>query len=289
MNMKSLFSWTKIPLFSTITISTLIVGCKGPQEVETHWSAKPIQVDGHMTDWIGIPTTYFEESAVQLGLTNDSENLYVLFRFNNEMWARLIHTGGLTLWLDGSGEKKKEFGLRYTGGPPLSELQDRGMGGEGGFLDRLTEEQKERLAQRASNEDRITVVNKENEPIEHLPIDGSKGPAVAFADLQGIYTYEFSIPLGKTDLTSYGLDAQPGQSVCLGLEWGLSDEQRKQIMDSMGGGPPGGGRGGGPPGGGMGRKGGGGGPGGPGGMSRPQMPEKQEMWVKTVLASPSNG
>ena len=268
-------------LFSTVI---LFSGCKGQQEVETHWSEKSIQVDGHITDWTGIPTTYFEESAVQLGFANDSEELHILFRFSNEMWARLIRMGGLTLWLDNSGKKNKEFGLRYTGGPPLSELQDPGMAGEGGFLDRMTEEQKESLAQRAVSGDQLTVLNKENDPIKNLPSDGSKGPAVAFADLQGIYTYEFSIPLKKSDLVTYGIDAQPGQAICLGLEWGLSDEQRKQMMRPRGGGPPGGGMGGGRPGGGM-----GGGRGGMGGGPRPQMPGKQEVWVKTILASPSNG
>ena len=284
MNMKSLYSWTKIPLFSTIAISILISGCKGPQEVETHWSEKPIQVDGHMTDWAGIPTTFFEESAVQLGLANDSEKLHILFRFSNEMWARLIRMGGLTLWVDRSGEKKKEFGLRYTGGPSLSELQDRGTGGEGGFLDRLTEEQKERLRQRETQTDQITVVDKNNNPIEDLPVNGSKGPAVAFADLKGIYTYEFSIPLQKSDLATYGIDAQPGQAIGLGLEWGLSDEDRQRMMKDMGGGPPRGGMGGSPPGGDMGGR--GGDRGGFGGGPRPQMPRKQEVWVKTVLASP---
>ncbi|UCE19852.1 MAG: hypothetical protein JSV84_05795 [Gemmatimonadota bacterium] len=282
-----LSSSPKVFLLLTMTLPALIVGCKGQQEVEMHWSAHSIQVDGRMTDWTAIPTMFFEERAVQLGLANDSEKLHILFRFGNEMWARFIRMGGLTLWVDNSGEKKKAFGLRYTGGPPLPEGQGQGMGGEGGFLDRLTEEQKERLRQREIKTDQITVVTKDSDSIDTLPIDGSRGPAVSFADLQGIYTYEFSIPLQKSDPTTYGIDAQPGQALGLGLEWGLSDEDRKRMMEEMRGGGMRGGMGGGRPGGVRGGM--GGGWGGMGNMPRPQMPGKHEIWVKTVLASPSNG
>ena len=96
-----LYCWA----FVLISLS-LLVDCKGQQGVETHWSEKSIQIDGQMTDWAGTPTTFFEESAVQLGLSNDSEELFILFRFTNQMWARLIRMGGLTLWVDNSGEKK---------------------------------------------------------------------------------------------------------------------------------------------------------------------------------------
>lgn len=290
---KNHFPMGLIGAFSLLLFSPILLsGCKGQKEVETHWLTKPVQIDGQMTDWTGLPTTYFEDSAVQLGLCNDSDRLYILFRFSNQTWARMIRMSGLTLWLDNSGEKKKAFGVRYTGGSSFSELQNPGMAGEGGFWDRLTPEQKERLEQRAVKADQITIVGTKDKPEVALPADGSRGPAVAFADLKGIYTYEFSIPLQKSDLATYGINSQTGQAVSLGLEWGLSDEDRKRMMEEMGGRGgmgPGGGMGGGPPVGGMGGRGRGGGPGGPGGMSPPQMPKKQEIWVKTVLALPSNG
>lgn len=274
-----------IALLSLVVVGSIFLGGCKTQEVSSHWSAQPVQVDGQMTDWAGIPTTYFEDSAVQLGLCNDSDRLYVIFRYNNQTWARLIRMGGLTLWLNNSGKKKKDFGIRYTGGPSLSEMQGQGMAGEGGFWESLTPEQKKRLQQRKAMTDQITVVGKKDQPEVALPVDGFRGLAVASADLKGVYTYEFSIPLKKIDLASYGLDAQPGQPICLGLEWGLSEEDRQRMMKEMGGGPPGGGRGGmggGLPGGGGGGM---GGRGGPGGGSRPQMPGKQEIWVKTVLAT----
>jgi hypothetical protein len=267
-------------LLLIITGSTLVAGCK-TQEVPTQWSAEPVQVDGEMTGWDGMPTTYFEELGAQLGLCNDGEKLYVLFRFNNESWARAIRTGGVTLWLDNSGKKKKDLGIRYTGGRSLPGMHKSETTDRGGFRESLTPEQQQRLAEvEETASDQITIIDKKNSQEKTMRADGSGGPAVSFASPQGTYTYEFSIPLKKGDVFDCGIGAEPGQVICLGLEWGgMGKQNRQRMMDRMGGGPPAG-MGGGPPGG------GGGGPRGGGGM---QPPEEQELWVKTRLASPADG
>ena len=116
-----------------------------------------------------------------------------------------------------------------------------------------------------------------------------KGCSYPFASPQGTYTYEFSIPLKKVDVFDFGFGAEPGQIICLGLEWGGMGEMDREKMKEMGGGPPGGmsggppgGMGGGPPGG-M----GGGRDGEPGDRPGMQKSEEQELWVKTQLASPA--
>lgn len=252
----------------------LVTGCN-TQEVQTHWAAEPVKVDGEMTEWAGGSTAYFEDLGVQLGLSNDSQNLYVLFRFGNQAWARAIRMGGVTLWLDGTGKKKKDFGVRYTGGPPLPDFQKRGDFGEGGFQEALTPEQKQRLFDmELDTVGQITIIDKKSNQEMTIHPDGSGGPAVCFASPQGTYTYEFSIPLEKSDVFSYAIGAQPGQVICLGLEWGGMGEAVREQMKEMSGGPPGGGMGG-PP------------PGGMRGVRGMQPPEEQELWVKTQLALPS--
>jgi hypothetical protein len=269
-------------LFLAFAWSILIVGCK-TQEVQTDWVAGPVKVDGEISEWNDMPMNYFEDSGIQLGLCNDQENLYILFRFNNTQWARAIRMSGLTLWLDNSGKKKKDFGIRYTGGPSLPDLQKLGGPG-GGFREGLTPEQQKRLAEiEKEMVDQITVIDKKGNREITLRPDGSGGPAVCFDSLRGIYAYEFSIPLQKGDAFDCAIGAKPGQTICLGLEWGgMGDRQR--MRQGMGGGmgpPPGGGGGMPPVGGGM----GGGPPGGGKGGPRMQQPEKQEVWVKTKLAS----
>jgi hypothetical protein len=272
----------KILLLLTLAGTILLFNCKGT-EVQTNWSTTQVKIDGETNDWANTPMVYFEESGVQLGLRNDSENLYILFRFSNQAWARAIHRGGLTLWLDNSGKKKKDFGIRYAGGPSISEMQKEGMPNRGGFWDSLTPEQQQRLTDmQTAAANQIIVINNKSEQERAISADGSSGPAVSFGSPQGAYTYEFSIPLQKSDVSRYGIGAQPGQAICLGLEWGGMSKADRANMEKMGGGmgggPPGG-MGGGPPGGNP----PGGGRGGPGMQST----EKQEIWVKTSLASPS--
>ena len=274
----------KAVLVLLFTSLGLLAGCK-TQEVQTNWAAEPVEVDGEMTEWPGGSTFYFEELGVQLGLRNDDQNLYLLFRFSSQAWARAIRMGGVTLWLDNSGKKKKDFGIRYTGGPPLTELQRMGETGRGGFQEAMTPEQQQRLQDmEMTAADQITVIDKKGDQEITLLPDGSGGPAAHFASPQGVYTYEFGIPLEKGDVFDYGIGAEPGQEICLGLEWGgMSKEDRQKMRERMGGGR-GGGMGDGPPGG-MGGGRGGGPRGGPG----MKAPEKQELWVKTQLALPAEG
>lgn len=274
---------TKALLFLISACLILLAGCNKTQEVQTHWSSGTIKVDGEITDWNDIPMNYFEESGVGLGLCNDTENLYVLFRFNNAQWARAIRMGGLTLWLNNSGKKNKNFGIRYTGGPPIPDLQKKGGPG-GGFRESMTPEQQKRLAEvEMDMADQITVINKKSNQEITLHPEGSGGPAVCFNSLQDIYAYEFSIPLQKSNVFDCAVNANPGQTICLGLEWGdMGDRQRMRQGMGGGKGPPPGGSGMPPSGGGM----GGGPPGGGRGGSRMQQPEKQEVWLKTQLASP---
>jgi hypothetical protein len=211
-----------------------------------------------MSEWNEVPLTYIEESDVQVGLRNDEKNLYVLFCFYDAKWARAIRMDGITMWLDGSGKRKKHLGLCYTGGPP----------------------------------EKLTAVTKEKQWTIASATDGSGDPIVRSGSVRGLYVYEFSVPLGGEDARDFALAAQPGQAISLGLKWGgMNDDDRKRMTEQMsgrGGMGPGGGRGGGV---GRGGRGGGKGPGGrrggPGGMERPESSEEQEVWLRTTLALPS--
>lgn len=262
----------------------LLAGC-GAQEIRTNWSAQPVTVDGEMTEWPGGSTVYFEDLGAQIGLSNDHQNLYILFRFSNQAWARAIRMGGVTIWLDNSGKKSKDFGIRYTGGPNLSDMRMPEASDRGGFREAMTPEQKQRLSDMEQDTaGQITVIDKKSDQEITLRPDAAGGPAACFASPQGVYTYEFSIPLEKGDVFNFGIGAQPGQTISLGFEWGgISKEDRQKMRERTGGGPPGG-MGGGPPGG----MSGGGGRQRPSGSGR-QSAEKQELWVKTQLALPVGG
>ncbi len=259
-------------MLATLAVTLMLTGCK-TQEVPSHWLMMPIQVDGKMTEWTGLATTYFEEEGVVLGLSNDDKNLFIHFRFTNPTWARAIRMTGLTLWIDAEGKKDKEVGIRFHGGPSLSELM-AARGGE--QFDNLRQEQKQGFLEREAQTANKFIFFDNSYYVEaSIPIDGSRGPAAGYDTSMGFYSYEFSVPLKESAVQFYGLGVQPGQTICLGAGWG----EMRIGRGGMRGGPPGGFDGG-PPGGSGVRP-----PGGTGGR-RIQPPEKQEIWVKTQLALP---
>jgi hypothetical protein len=280
---------TKIAVPAALAGLIISSGCSSKTtEMQSHWSADSIKVDGQVEDWSNTPLTYFEDEQVSLGLRNDDENLYILFRTKSQTWERLIRTSGLTMWLDETGGKKKDFGIRYIGGLSLSEMQKTGIVSERGLLDSLMPEQKQRLIrERETMANQIEVLSEEGKQKIIIPADGSRGPAISSAVSQGIYTYELRIPLQDKRGDYYFIKPQPpGQTLGIGLEWGGIDNL-KQMMQQRGEGMEGGGR---PPGGigpGSGGPPGGVGPGGsgPGGPSG-QRPERQKIWVKILLALP---
>jgi len=251
------------------------VAAGGPK-VTAEWSTE-MYTDGFTRDWDGIAMTYFEDEQVSLGMANDSGRLYVLLRTGRQDVARLIRMTGLTLYFDSNGKQKKDFKLFYRGGPDLKPPrgQDADFGGGRGMGGMRPEPPPEQF--RCYQKDRI--IEKD------IPTDGTEGPAVGLDTTQGLYAYEFSVPLGESGVRYYGMGAEPGARITVGLIWGdMSDMPRPGGM----GGGRGGGMGGGPPGGmggGMGRGGGGRGGKGGGRMGGMKMPEKQEIWIKTNLAT----
>jgi len=260
------------------------------QDVPSYWCDKSFEVDGQMTEWTELPLTSFEDSGVGVGFSNDGQELYILFCFRDAKWMRAISMSGLTVWLDNSKKKKKDLGIRYSGGSSIGQMRKAEETGKGGFWESMPPEAKERLMQRqATAEKEITIIDKKSKKTMTVPADGSCGPVVRYGSSKGVYVYEFGIPLEKSSKDSCYVDAKPGQTICVGFEWGGMDTgERKRMMEEMGGGkmggmPPGGG--GMPPGGGGMGRGGGRPTGGPGGDRPMGPPEKQEIWVKVTLAS----
>lgn len=243
----------------------LFISCKLP-EIPCSWSADPILIDGQRHEWSEIPYNYFEEENVVLALCNDSNNLYIMFSFNDPRWARVITAGGLTLWLDSTGKKNKDFGIRYYGGPPPDSL----MGSGDRFMEMMLPEQ---INERRDRGKELTIIDKKENQEYSIIIDESSGPVIAFGKLNEIFTYEFAIPLAYENLNRIAIGAGPKEKIALGAEWG--GIERQKMRDKPGAPPPEGIMGGIP---GVGMR-------GRGGMAHGGMRalEKQEIWVTTIL------
>lgn len=282
----SIWILSKVKILVLFVVLNLTIGCsQNTTEMESYWTPESIEVDGQLDDWADEPMTYFKDEEVSVGLLNNAENLYILFSFRNDMWARLISMNGVTLWFDKKGEKNKDFGIRYKGGPDLAEMQgDRGI-----QMENLPQEQRERFKEMQDQESQMTIIEKGKHTITSP--DGSHGVAVCSSIDNGVYTYEFNIPTKEKEEKYYSINVGPGQIISVGFEWGLSKDELQSMREEMGGERERGDMGGGPMGGGMRPPSGERMPGGEEGMKPPsggrQLPEKKEIWVKVSLATPT--
>ncbi len=109
-----------------VLAATLATGCESEQMV-TAWSADTVKVDGKMTEWVESPLTALKDTKMRVALRNDDETLYVLVCCADAASVRSIRMSGITVWLDPSGKKKKDFGIRFCGGPSIEELKASGL------------------------------------------------------------------------------------------------------------------------------------------------------------------
>lgn len=252
---------------------SIISGCKGTK-IQNQWVDQEIKIDGSYEDWEGIDQNIIEDQNIVVGLANDENNLYLMFRSNDNQMERRIRMMGVAVWLNKEGKKKKDFGILYTGStdlhvsyrPEMRSSDSRNPQMEE-RLQRMMERRRENLAQPG-----MIIIIQGDEKIERNEY-ALDGPAAGSAFQNGIFCYEFRLPIP--------ISTASGGEVKLGFEFGdMSDTDRKAMMQERGG-RPGGGMGG--------RAGGTGGrPGGMRGGGRSPSGsglEKQEMWFTVVLAT----
>jgi hypothetical protein len=254
----------------------IAAGCNA-KKVESLPLNHAIKIDGNFDDWKDVPIDTYDDNQVGMSICNDDENLYILFRFQNHDWARVIRRTGLTLWIDQKGGKDKVFGINYNGGPSQEEIMANLPDEVKQRMENMSEEQRARMeARMRARPVRLEVIDNRAEQVWPLDSMNKYGLEVKYGFVDGFYTYEARIPLKIISADFYGIEIKPGQEIALGAEWGGFGNFRGERPERPEGGgfsdrPPGERRGGG-----MGRH--------PGGM-RPNIPEKQEIWIKADLAA----
>ncbi len=272
--------FTKLTTLLLIVSLIFITGCK-TFKLDSNYTTDPMAIDGNYSDWDNIPALYFEDQKVLPALSNDTNNLYLAFRFRDPKWLMAIHKTGLTIWLDETAGKKENFGIKYSGGPrPQNNLGFERM------KKNMPANQKQFENQYVDSTKLFAVLNSEWWYKEqNISTDGTFGPSVKYGFENDMYTYEFAVPLDSIGENYYGINASLGSTISIGLEFGDMDMQRPGGMSGGRGGGKGAGGGGGMSPGGGGGRGGGMRPGGMGGQKGGSgAPSEQKIWIKTKLA-----
>jgi len=258
-------------LFIVIILSlTCFFNCR-TKETHSNWKDNRILVDGDVSDWGNIPIILFEKSDIHMRIINDSEYFYCTVGFRDQTLAQMFKINGITLWLDRKAKNKRDFGIIYRSDIPIDDDMQR----DKEFMGKIPPEQKARLEKMQKDIPKgIFVIDKNGYVI---PLSLAYGPICALELKNGIYNMEFMIPLKITKDNPYAINTSMGEKMSLGIEMDIfSKKEREKLLGDMdrmggpGGGGPGGGRG----------------PGGGGrGDDFRKIPEKQELWIKIVLAS----
>ncbi len=274
---------------------TLIVGCK-KRQITSQWKPENLKIDGNGSDWEGIPLAMSEKLNGVMGVVNDAENQYIILKLSDQRMVRRIQMMGLTVWINSKSKKKKEFGIRYTG----SELLARSLRPQRDFENQMQrssqfDKMREKMKAHLPGPGMVGIIQNGNVSME--PEKNPWGPSAASAENEGVYCYEFKIPLQFDKSVTDDQTDVVGDNIKVCLEiGGMTDEMRNQMKEQMGGMRGGGGGRSGGMGGGRGGMGGGRGGGMKGGGMRgggSRMPgggelEKQEIWLDVILAKETN-
>jgi len=262
----------------------------------------PLVVDGDIADWADVSTVYLEDGPRITAVAHDGSFLYVHFRFSDlELARRVLHDGAI-VWVDALGEREIGYGLRYRGSEAAQRalLEMEGSGDEppeGPPRDALPPGRSEAPRGPAGAHRRAPLGALEvlrSGVTDEVIAGGARadGPAAACAVSDGVFTFEFRIPLADLAPPEASETPRSGRTLSVGFQLGGPTEAEREAMrERMGqAGPPGGGF---DPGGGTsrgfssGRSGHGGPPGGgrgPGGPDR-AMQGPKTVWLDVTLSA----
>jgi hypothetical protein len=74
---------------------------------------KPIVVDGQANEWDDAEMQFEPKASLKYNFANDGKYLYVCLQTSDELAQIKIIHGGLQLWIDSTGRKKKQVSLQF--------------------------------------------------------------------------------------------------------------------------------------------------------------------------------
>ncbi len=239
-----------LPIAVSVLAIVFVVSAK-EKTFESIWAVSPLTIDGLVSDWEGSPLHMEKKVKTEYAFRNDADNLYVLFKFNDLKYLSSIEITGMTLWIDTSGKKDKDRGIKFTkkkiSADEYISILEKQQGP-------LNDEQKKNVRARASYFiSQAEVVDKKGDPLNQSDVaDAVNGAAFNVSVQQESVTYEFRVPLKNLIAALSESVEEPAEVLEVGFEWGgLTEEMRREYMKGGAGGDSGamgiseGGRGGG--------------------------------------------
>ncbi len=216
-----------IAFIAVLAASTLLAApslAEG-QAIESLWQAGPMTIDGVAQEWETSEPVFDDSSKVQYALRNDGRNLYIIMVFRapesrgkNTIYPKsTLDYTGMRIYFTTGTKKSKDYGIlfqkkEYTADALIANMEKRGQ--------TVSEAQKAEIRKKDKH---IVFTEEIIKPKKAEAPGGEAGdsdsPMFRAIDKGPLSVYEFRIPLNCVPALG-GIDAQPGQPVMLGFEWG---------------------------------------------------------------------
>jgi hypothetical protein len=273
-----------------ILMLIIAAGCGGDLKLDSCWRNVEINIDGDNNEWAKC-ATYLEDEGFAVGVMNDADYLYISVSTADREIQRQVMMSGMTVWLDVTNDKSKDFGIRFPLGMRETDMRERMKQLQDGDDPPDRAEMQKQFEQQITEMDQFEMIGPHEGNIRLMHAMDSETIAVKLGVINGAFVYELRVPLREHEDYLYGLGVSPGTAIGVGLDSPEIDmgDMRVEMGSTgggRGGGMGGGGRGGG--GGGGGSRGGGGKGGGSGtrsGGAAFEKPEPFEVWASLNLAA----
>jgi hypothetical protein len=219
----------KTLILSFVVVSFTLTPLAADKKFESKWVPAPVTLDASEAEWQDV--AYGEESRFELNYAfkNDSKYVYVLVKFNNPRYLSTIQYGGLTMFLDGQGKKKKDYNIRFLRKQVTAEE----------FI-AILEKQKGPLSDDDKAKVRVNpqyihhaaeVTNKKAKGDRPDKVEGDGTATFRVQQTQQrALIWEIAIPLERLSDWSPGVGTTPGSKIKVGFEWGGASEEWKQAQ-----------------------------------------------------------
>jgi len=106
-------NFTKITILLVVSFIT-VINCYGKKKtIPSKWQSSAIIVDGDDKDWSADYPFYDSKSRIAYSVSNDTDNLYIVLKTNDDITATKILNAGLTIALDIKGGKDETTEINY--------------------------------------------------------------------------------------------------------------------------------------------------------------------------------
>jgi len=217
-------------LLSLVVLAVCLAGFSKEETIASRWRGSPLSIDGVDDDWAGDTLSTEKKFEVDYAFQNDTENLYVLFVFKDQVYLSTIDDTGMTFWINTEGKNKKKYGIIFK---MIQVSADT--------LISILEKQKGPLPEAEKNNIRSKpnytfyqgdVRDKKGNILTPTALGGELAmPAFKSQPKQKMMVYEFVVPLKILEKLSAKDKMEPGKTVKIGFEWGgLTERMKAQRM-----------------------------------------------------------